>query len=154
MTRPRYESEEDRTRQQRIIEQIEGVWKCWAHKLPDHAVIDYALCREPNARVYAYAEVKHRECAFGQYPDYMISTKKVERAMELNAHWGRRTFLIVEFVDTVYYTHLDDLKIIGGDVRMGGRKDRGDPQDTECVVHIPLAAFGRLLYPSGAVRAI
>lgn len=92
--------------------------------------IDYALTRGQN--VLALVEVKTRTNALGAYATYMISAHKIEFGLRWERTFGIPFLLVVEFTDGIYWVKVSEIPF---KVEMGGRRDRGDKDDTEIVVH-------------------
>ena len=136
MTRPLYESREDRAHEQQLVTRFAGAFGRRARKLPLQYRLDYAIINERDD-VLAFAEAKWRSHAFGQYPTLILSLNKVLAAMHLSSAFGRDSWLVVRWADCCGYTR------ITGDYRVTilGRSDRGDWQDIEPVCHIPAQSF-------------
>jgi thiamine biosynthesis protein ThiC len=145
-----YENDADRGNEQRIVRQVERVWFCDAVKVPRppevRHFLDYELRRA--GQTVAHAEIKHRNyravvrngaitkmVSRGGVAvrEYMIDYAKVKAAQELL----RPSFLIIEFIDSVWWIRLADPDRIG----KGGRKDRNDPNDMDEVAYYKLGRF-------------
>lgn len=138
--RPTYETERDRQLERITIEVAAKRWQVTAVKLPQFDEVDYALVR--GGRVVGVAEVKTRSNQHDTYQTYMISLRKVMRGAALELSAGLRFVLVVGFTDGVWYCRPS--KEQDCNVSIGGRKDRGDEQDVEMVLHIPISAFRRV----------
>lgn len=149
MSRPLYETSGDRGREDGVRRLIERRWNCTATKLPMQYHLDFGLYR--GGELVAFAEVKCRKTPFANYPTYIISLSKVVAALDLSAAAGRvPALLVVNWADVVGWVNLAQ----AGDwkVRSGGRTDRGDWQDVEPVVEIPIEEFSVL--EQGEKRAL
>lgn len=121
-------------------------------KLPIHWKVDAVVMR--GKRPIAWAEVKIRHAYHDQYPDIILSQKKVRAGLKLKAHlWGMEKkfteakpmqfLFLVRFVDGDYYADITGM----GNYRVdsGGRTFIArDSQDIEQVVHIPIGEFKKL----------
>ena len=138
MNRPLYESPQDLTNEASLVGICEREWNCKAHKLAIKYGVDFALVR--HQIVCAFVEIKARTTPRDRYPTYMISLDKMVRAGDLYSATGLPVFLVVGWTDGAGWTSLHQ-RDWARDVRIGGRTDRGDAQDTEPVVHIPVFEF-------------
>lgn len=136
--RPRYETSEDLTREDDFSRVVGKKFNCSFSKMPDRYGLDFCLTRGGVAT--AFAEIKVRSNPRGKYPTYMISLSKVTSANVLNASTGLPCFLLVRWTDCWGYVRIDGM-IAQGNVGIGGRTDRGDPQDMEPVYLIPMSSF-------------
>jgi len=106
-------------------------------KLPRSYRLDWAALR--NDAITAWIEMKRRYRTFDQYDDTFLSLHKMIAAKELNAHTGLRCLFAVQFDDCLAYADL--LDDFDWKITFGGRTDRGDWQDVEPIVLIPMRAF-------------
>jgi hypothetical protein len=136
MNRPIYETEDDLSNERRVANLLERKWKCNLVKLQPRDEFDFAAVREDT--VTGFVEVKHRQVPTWQYPNYFISMKKILAAHQTFQATGIAVVLAVQFNDALGFTAISSKKY---PVKMGGRYDRGDPQDVEPVSFIPLADF-------------
>jgi hypothetical protein len=141
--RPRYETKEDLTREAEISRVAAQKFNCTFSKMPDRYGLDFCAVRD--GAVVAFAEVKVRTTPHLMYQTYMISLGKAVAARSLHEATGLPSILIVGWSDAWGQTRLDTA-MKPGSIRVGGRADRGDPQDIEPVVMIPLSDF--LIYPA------
>jgi hypothetical protein len=72
----------------------------------------------------------------------MIALTKIMAARRLSEASQLRSFLLVQWSDYCGYVRLDSL--LDFRVAVGGRTDRGDPDDIEPVALIPIMDFARL----------
>lgn len=136
--RPRYETREDLTREAELSRVASKKFNCTFSKMPDRYGLDF--CATRDGRVVCFAEVKVRTTPFSMYQTYMISLGKVMAARNLAGVTGLPSLLIVGWSDAWGQTRLDIDPWVGS-ISVGGRTDRGDPQDIEPVVMIPMSAF-------------
>jgi len=135
--RPLYETEEDIGREQSFVEDLCTAWQCEAKKLPIHYKLDFALMR--NGIVKAFLEMKVRNYAKGDFATYMVSMAKVLAAREYSAFANVPSLLAVRWNDVSGFIALNNMKDF--EIGFGGRGDRGDSQDMEPVVFIPINNF-------------
>lgn len=131
-----YESERDREREQAVALAAFGPLGLTVAKLPLAYEVDFAVMR--GERVVGVAEVKVRSRA---YETVLLSLRKVQ-ALERHARCGLIAWLLVAVPEGVYAQ-----RVLPGerlDVRWGGRADRGDWQDREPVVHLPMSVMRRV----------
>lgn len=105
-------------------------------KMPPRYPVDFALC-DQQENVVGWAEVKCRTNPAQKYPTYMLSLAKYEGLVRLQLFTGLPAELVVAWTDFVGTLKVPALVRIG----FGGRTDRGDDQDTEPVVLIPIRQF-------------
>jgi|688.fasta_scaffold541708_1 hypothetical protein len=135
--RPRYETPYDRGQQRRAISAFCEAFRCEATATPELAAWDYDIVRD--GRTVAVVEVKCRLCKHDTYPTYMIGLRKMERLREA-ASEEVAAILLVAWQDRMGFVHADTA-ISTGMKAHGGRTDRGDPLDTEVVLHVPIDRF-------------
>ena len=138
--RPLYETDEDRGREGSFIEELCIAWQCEARKLPMHYKLDFAMIRD--GVIKAFLEIKVRNYTMDYFDTYMLSMSKVLAAREYSAFADVPSLLAVRWSDGDGFIALNSMEDF--DIGFGGRADRGDSQDMEPVVFIPIANFGRL----------
>jgi hypothetical protein len=72
-----------------------------------------------------------------QYATYAISARKIESMLSQAHHLGLNALLIARWTDAVGWHKIQP----GYEVRVGGRRDRGDQADIEPMCHIPVSRF-------------
>lgn len=137
--RPNYESPLDLEREAGTAAIVGPIWNVQTHKNPRFYQIDYSLLR--GGIIKAWAEIKWRNYEFGHYPDYMISLHKVMAAIDHHRMTGLPVYLVANFQGDIRYADLTKDSCTLDPLKIGGRKDRDDPQDLEPVCSIPLSAF-------------
>jgi hypothetical protein len=136
MSRPQYETESDRLAELAILKRsIAGIAK-GAAKLPKWYQVDFALLNEAS-NVIGVAECKRRR---GNYTSIIISLRKVMKMLEYHSY-GYEAWFMVSLNTRVHRVRIHPGLLATCVTAMGGRWDRGDDQDIEPVVHIPLSAF-------------
>lgn len=142
--RPTYETAADLSRERHVIARAAEAWGAAPRKLPKSYGLDFAFVR--GRVVVAWAEVKVRTYSASAFPTYMLSLHKWTRGRE----WSRATrvpfILVVRFTDAILYTVTDDSPPA---VQFAGRADRGDWQDAEPCVMLPMTNFRRLQHDHG-----
>ena len=138
--RPLYETSGDRVAEKEIISKAEEAWGVKATKMPMKYKLDYALLR--GGEVKAFAEVKNRPKF--NYPTYLLSLDKWSKAIALSESTGKPSVLVVRLVDKVMY-YVFSKSDLPMEIREGGRWDRGDEDDIEPVVLIPIGKFKQVL---------
>lgn len=136
--RPRYETERDRTGEERVALLAASVWRCEARRLPRAYPLDYAFFRN---QLKAWVEIKRRTIASHESPFIILSAHKWDAGLAMAERFGVAFVLLVEFVDGVFYYVVQDTR---PQLRFNGRKDRGDWQDMEPVVYIQTKDLKRL----------
>jgi hypothetical protein len=104
-------------------------------KLPIQYKMDFCLIH--NRMVRTFVEVKCRTNEKAAYSTYIISMSKIVAATSYSSI-GVNCLLLVQWSDQMGWVDMCKHK---WDAKMGGRKDRGDWQDIEPVVHIPIFEF-------------
>lgn len=134
--RPTYENAGDVRGQHDVALALCAAWGVSARPCPKFYELDYMLVRGEAVR--ALVEIKRRTNAHDAYPTYMVSAHKWVRGIQWDEVLSVPYFLVVEFTDGIWYCRA---KGVRGELRYGGRVDRGDAQDMEPVVHVPMSAF-------------
>jgi hypothetical protein len=134
--RPTYETEADRSREEQVAEYLESRWGLARRKLPIKDRFDYAFL-DKSRHIDRYVEIKCRSHNIGKYPTIMLSSSKVLTAKAVSFFLGIPCYLVVRFGDGTIHSVIMSA---GGHLppEIGGRFDRGDPQDVEPVVHYPV----------------
>jgi len=134
--RPTYETNQDLINEQNVISGFCNYWSPLRfEKMPKQYHLDY--CLMVGEAVTGFCEVKIRKNTYDKYRTYILSLAKVSAAKNLQDACGLSSVLVVKWKDRTGYTSFN----YGWPVLVGGRIDRGDWQDVEPVVHIPLSDF-------------
>jgi hypothetical protein len=137
LSRPIYETEQDREHEQIIAEWVEKRWCVEAQKMPMRYEFDYMLMR---SSMVAIMEIKRR---LKKYDTLIISMQKVVTMQLYSEQFGVPAVLTVSWPEEEpQYTLLNAARTAGYRIEWGGRDDRGDDQDKEPVIHIPVEHFG------------
>jgi hypothetical protein len=144
MSRPLYETKQDLINENEMKSVLEAKWSCVLNKLPIKYNLEWLAMR--GKVPMAFIEFKHREkLSIKSWSRYMMSLDKWIRAQQLSKEMKIPFIMVVTFMEGTYYgifPHDDS-----HDVRymFGGRFDRGDAQDVEPMVLLPLKFFKKLI---------
>lgn len=136
-SRARYETDIDRGREADFSRLVSKKFNCTLVKMPDLSGVDFCAIR--GGAVVGFIETKIRSNRHLQYQTYMISSKKLVAATTTSSVLNVPTVLAVRWTDAWGYVSLSELP--SHEVAIGGRTDRGDPQDMETVALIPMSHF-------------
>ena len=133
MKRPIYENQKTISKEVGFKESIELSTGYKLVKMPRAYEVDFAML---DGREYVgCAELKCRSCASTTYETLILSLHKLD-ALKRWRQYGS-SFLCVRYSDADLVLPIDDsLKL---SIRFAGRTDRGDWQDLEPCVHIPVS---------------
>jgi hypothetical protein len=152
MARPMYETEEDLAREREIIKRLCNAWRCEAAKLPIKYALDYALIRDEQ--IIAWCEVRDRSGGRGWSFDeldemggYMLSLAKWDMARTLSYLSHLPFTLVVKCTDATRAATFSHGNFLPYRPSMAGRtfESRGDWQDVEPCVFIPIENFDRVI---------
>lgn len=135
--RPKYESQQDIELEAGVAKHLASKWSSDAVKLPKFYKCDWALKR--GKKVGALLEIKCRKNASDKYPTIILSADKWTYLRQMDESLGVPAFFVAKFTDGIRF--IRPAKAQGFTVEMGGRHDRGDWQDVEPVVHIPVSSM-------------
>ena len=133
----KHESPKDIANERAVIDTLCKRWKCEPFKLPVRYELDYALLRDGQLK--CIVEVKCRTCAQAAYPTVISGLRKVVAGKTLAQQLGVPFYYVVRWTDAIGYT-----STLNGEIRLGGRYDRGDDQDPDLWMHIPINQFVNL----------
>lgn len=147
MTRPAYETEADRIREQKCALRFGIVAKCNMRKLGgQYARLDW-LASWPTTGQQAWVEVKCRNARFGEYPSLLLSAAKWTEGVKYAEATGSMFIVLAAYEDGDYAycydaDHLDNHRVR---LEYGGRtKAVRDNGDVEPVVHISSNLFWKV----------
>ena len=137
--RPTYETSEDLNKETLAIKKFIASFGRKGSvnfaKLPMQYRMDFCLL--DNGKIRTFVAVKCRTNKKTAYSTYIISMSKVVAAKSYS-DIGINCILLVQWADQMGWIDMLNNK---WDAKIGGRKDRGDWQDIEPVVHIPISEF-------------
>lgn len=131
-----YETQADRANESGVFATLSTKYNCGVETCPTLSAVDgYLLDKDGNRA--AVVEVKTRRNTHDRYPTYMLSAAKHENLVYISNQENIPALLVVNFTDGLYATK------IKGDytTAVGGRYDRGNPNDMETCVYIPIQEF-------------
>lgn len=135
-----YETAETLRIEREAMEKAAKHWGVVAEKLPKRYKIDWLLKAPNNKQGTAWAESKRRYNVRSKYPELMLSLAKWREGRQLSEDTGLPFLLLIEWDDGLFWMRAE----INYPVGIGGRSDRGDPEDIEPMVFIPVDHFKRL----------
>lgn len=141
MSRPLYETEQDRKKERALIERVVPD-RFSIRKLPIKLRADFGLFSWDTGNLAWYAEVRCRNNPKHQYSTFFTSLDKMLSVAELVNSTGKPLTFIVGWTDEIGRfdfkkgDSLDDF-----DIKWGGRGQLRDAQDEEPMMHIPIDKF-------------
>ena len=143
MKRPIYESQVDLTPENKMKTFLEAKWNCTLHKVPLKYQVDWLAMRGKDPM--AFVEFKHREkLSINAYPRYMISLDKWMKAKQLCKEVEIPFIMVITFTEGTYYGVFAHNGLHDVTYGFGGRYDRGDAQDVEPMIYLPLKKFMKI----------
>ncbi len=130
-----YENEHTLANERVVISALAEKWGVGVVKLPRRYSVDFALLRDK--KVMAWAELKSRGNPIHTYPTYQVSLHKYLNLAALCRDTSIISLLIVEWQDCVGYVNIPTPI----DIVFGGTTKRGDWEDQEPMVEIPISEF-------------
>lgn len=138
--RQTYETAVDVDNERSVADQFERKWGAKFIKLRRLAPVDFAIVRDGT--VVGWAEVKCRKHEMGKYPTLILSADKAMSIMGRVEHSGLPCFLCVRFSDGLAFVAMKDEYL--SRISIKGRNDRGDDDDMEPCIEVPIADFRRV----------
>lgn len=143
MKRPIYESQVDLTHENKMKTFLEAKWNCTLHKVPLKYQVDWLAMRGKDPM--AFVEFKHRnKLSINAYPRYMISLDKWMKAKQLCKEVEIPFIMVITFTEGTYYGVFAHNGLHDVTYGFGGRYDRGDAQDVEPMIYLPLKKFMKI----------
>ena len=143
--RPVYETKDDLKNEKDIAKLVSDELDCTLVKLPRKYQLDYGIVTigEGGKKfITGMVEIKCRSILKDKYDTYMISADKFMVGLQYMQQFNLTIKLVVSWVDCVgVYDFKEDTSYHIG---FNGRYDRGDSEDVEPVVYIPIKAFKTL----------
>ena len=134
--RPKYESQNDLANERDAALFFAQKYGCDIAKLPVQYRLDFSVV-DQSGDVVAFVEVKRRFNAMRKYCTCILSLSKLMAAIDIKNATKKNCYFLVHWDDAIGFVELDDRYKI----KIGGRMDRGDWQDVEPVIHIPVDDF-------------
>lgn len=139
MTRPRYETEADRSREAKVAQKwAEAIGVSSLEKLPFGSDADFLAVNGVNRE--ALVEIKTRTCESTTYPTYHVSADKLRRLDTAAVDSGRVAILVVQWRDRIGYIGVRKY-LRNCSYKKGGRWDRNDKHDVEEMADIEISHF-------------
>ena len=136
MSRPKYEQAIDLQNELSVAKLLKR-HNYSLHKLPVQYGIDCAIHCDQDDCIVGFGEIKTRTFEMNKYPTAMVNLHKVVRARHLTETTGLPSYLIVLWTDALArISFASDFSL-----QMGGRTDRGDPQDVDVCAYYPIESF-------------
>ena len=138
-----YESDEDLRNEKSIADHVASAYDMILKKMHMKMAIDYMAFDSMDTNALAVIEVKRRKISSKKYKTVILSLAKFNKGIEFYNSNDLSFIFAVEFNDGIFsyeYSPEDNFMIV-----FGGRKDRGDSQDIEPVIHIPIKRMEQLL---------
>ena len=143
--RPVYETKNDLKNEKGIAKLVSDELDCTLVKLPRYYQLDFVIVTigEGGKKfITGMVEIKCRSIPKDKYDTYMISADKFMVGLQYMQQFNLTIKLVVSWVDCVgVYDFKEDTSYHIG---FNGRYDRGDSEDVEPVVYIPIKAFKTL----------
>ena len=122
---------------------LEAKWNCTLHKVPLKYQVDWLAMRGKDPM--AFVEFKHRnKLSINAYPRYMISLDKWMKAKQLCKEVEIPFIMVITFTEGTYYGVFAHNGLHDVTYGFGGRYDRGDAQDVEPMIYLPLKKFMKI----------
>lgn len=138
--RPQYETEADREREREVADFMRERFRVRYVQMPQRYPADL-LIYNPDGTTRSWIEVKSRNIAFGTYDHLILSLEKVIGLQLLARASGMPAYICANLNDGRFL-----MPCPAGPVRIdvGGRRDRGDPEDIEPCAVLPWSDFTRM----------
>ena len=134
--RPIYEKDEDRNKEQLIFQRLAKKLNCVCITTPKLSRIDRLICTK-KGKLKALVELKVRTNKHDTYSTYMLSAAKYRKMLSLADALKVDALLLVRYTDKTRIVKLEEEY----QINIGGRTDRGDAQDMEECIYIPIKNF-------------
>lgn len=133
-----YESSEDKRKEDEVAAAFAKAWGCDVLRNKEYYDIDRTLTRD--GVVKAFMEIK---CRTKKYASVFLSLNKWLMGRQMAKETGVPFIAAYGLPDGIYYyvTRSEDPHFV---VKVTGRTDRGDSNDIQPAVEIPLAEMKRL----------
>lgn len=145
MSRPTYETAEHLENERNAIEQVEACWGVVCKKTPQYYKIDYTVI-SPSGFVVGWAEVRGKNFARENFKTFFTSLEKAMTLVRYEALTKMPALLVIAWTDGVFCYRLKVQDLSQRQIRWDGRtvNSRGDFQDIEPVIHIPVSEFTKV----------
>tara|TARA_R110002020_G_scaffold36666_1_gene110406 strand:- start:467 stop:913 length:447 start_codon:yes stop_codon:yes gene_type:complete len=145
-----YETDEDRTNEERAIEVLKKGTGDEYIQLPKSYRVDIARM-DSDGKITAWIEYKHRSHKVNKYPTLMISATKMIEGVLFSRMTGIPFYLLASFKSSepageleFYHLKVEPETIRESHIAMGGRRGRGGVSDIEPVCYLDLPIFEKI----------
>jgi len=138
--RPIYETRQNREAERAFAVYVGKKWNLRPRPQGFLAGHDYDFLNEQEM-VVVRMEIKVRTCASHTYDTVMISSNKILGPAEASKRTGILHVLAMRYTDKDVYAVVNDVLVQESELTVGGRYDRGDPQDVTDVFLMPTRFF-------------
>jgi hypothetical protein len=138
--RPLYENDADRDAEESARRKLQDAWNCELIKLPMRYHCDFAAQRD--GAIVGLVEYKRRYFRHDKYPTTILFAEKVRNTEILAGACNCYGYYVAEFDDGLFYLEMNERP---SQICIGGRNDRGDPQDIGIVYHWPIHRLKRIM---------
>lgn len=136
MTRPVYETVEDRANEGAVAALLEIAWGCRLLPMKKLFTADYAAV-DDRLRIRAFVEIKCRRIGINDYAEVYLSGEKVRTLCAMDAAYRKPAIIVWRYRDgEIIYGRACHLVV--SDVRLHGRTDRDDAADVEPLMYFPI----------------
>lgn len=141
--RPEYEREVHRESERAAKALIEATAGIQLHKSPRYYHIDYFATRKGSDSLVGWMEIRGKQFAKHSFPTFYTSIEKFISVSRMGHVTKRPAIIVAQWTDFVGFIECDWKDAAVFDIRLGGRtsNSRGDAQDIEPVIHIPVDSF-------------
>lgn len=140
--RPVYQTPADQRAERETAAQLRAAWGWELSRFPALSEADWLAHKA--GRIVAVVELKTRTHLYGRYDTYLLSAHKWVDVRALAHVWRVEPVLVIRFGNgELFWADLDVAKVVA--VQLGGRRDRGDPQDVEPCVHLPIDQLRKVI---------
>lgn len=141
--RPEYEREAHREAERAAKALIEQHANIELHKSPRYYHIDYFATRKGSDSVVGWLEVRGKQFSKNSFPTFYTSIEKFIAVSRMGHITKRPAIIVAQWTDFIGFCECDWKDASLFDIRLGGRttNSRGDAQDIEPVIHIPVDFF-------------
>lgn len=140
MPRPLYETESDLKSESSYAEKLADRWSSEPIKLPIKYHLDFAMVRDDDIK--AWVEIRCRNVNSDTYSSFVFSIEKWKTGIDYHTKTGLPFIMAVRWKDKdMYYTYNPSDEVSFSFMHITKEKWRGDSQDNEPVVEIPIRLF-------------
>jgi hypothetical protein len=145
MSRPTYETSEHLEAERKAIEHVEACWGVTCKKTPQYYKIDYTVVNSAGF-VCGWAEVRGKGFERNRFSTFYTSLEKAMTLVRYESLTKKPAMLIVAWLDGIYCYRFKLSDLSQREIRWDGRtvNSRGDNQDIEPVIHIPVNEFSKV----------